>query len=125
MEEPSTSAKEQPATSMVAPSCPILQAWQVNSERNHHSPRHSREKCSNFHPHFELIVGCKNSPQAYGGAICVSQGATCNIDGAFFVSNTAGDVSQQRKTPSLSRHVTLKNGKDSVVIHILPLTNIH
>jgi hypothetical protein len=52
-------------------------------------------------PHFELIVGCKHSLQA-GGAIYIDQGATCNIDGGTFLSNTADDVSQQRKKPSLT-----------------------
>ena len=47
-------------------------------------------------PHFELIVGCKNSLQ-YGGAIYVWQGATCNIDGGTFVSNTASYVSRAAK----------------------------
>ena len=32
-----------------------------------------------------------------GGAIYIDQYATCNIDGGTFLSNTAGDVSQQRK----------------------------
>jgi hypothetical protein len=44
---------------------------------------------------WELIVGCKNSPQ-YGGAIYVAPEATCNIDGGTFLSNHASGVSQQR-----------------------------
>jgi hypothetical protein len=51
-------------------------------------------------PHFELIDGCTCSPQ--GGAIYSDYGATCNIDGGTFVSNTAGYVSQQRKKPPLT-----------------------
>jgi hypothetical protein len=58
-------------------------------------------------PHFELIVGCKNSPQT-GGAIYVGTDATCNIDGGTFLSNTARSVSQQRKKPLLTTPFTRK-----------------
>jgi hypothetical protein len=49
----------------------------------------------------ELTATLPPSP-LQGGAIYVRGGGTCNIDGASFVSNTAGGVSQQRKKPSLT-----------------------
>jgi hypothetical protein len=47
-------------------------------------------------PHFELIAGCKNSPQG-GGAIYISRDGTCNINGGTFLSNTAPSVSRAAK----------------------------
>jgi hypothetical protein len=49
----------------------------------------------------ELTATLPPSPQK-GGAIVIAGNAICNIDGASFVSNTAGGVSQQRKKPSLT-----------------------